>query len=105
MPRKGGVPENLIPWREGQSGNPKGRPKKLRPIDDILAEVLGDGSEKDEATAIVRALVAKAKKGDVRAAEILLDRGYGKPKQQVEVQGELVRSFAIKSASGKRAMD
>jgi hypothetical protein len=30
------------------------------------------------------ALHAKAKKGDTRAAELLLDRGYGKPKQTSE---------------------
>ena len=40
--------------------------------------------EKDGITAgeaILKALRAKATKGDVRAAEVLLDRAYGKPKQ------------------------
>ena len=33
---------------------------------------------------ILTALVNRAKKGDVRAAQELLDRGFGKSKQKVE---------------------
>ena len=73
--------ENLKPFKPGQSGNPNGRPKKLPEIDELLSEVLGDNGE--EATAILKALIAKAKKGDVRAAEVLLDRAYGKAKQDI----------------------
>jgi hypothetical protein len=36
------------------------------------------------------ALRAKAAKGDVRAAELLLDRAYGKPKQDVYLSGSMV---------------
>lgn len=100
MPRGGSI-SPATQFKPGQSGNPKGRPRKLRALDDLLVEVLGDGVEKDEAKAIIQALVRKAKAGDVKAAEIILDRGYGKPKQHIEVEGELVRSFAIKSASGQ----
>ncbi len=35
---------------------------------------------------ILQALLAKAKKGDVRAAELLLERAYGKTKQPVEMK-------------------
>ncbi len=36
MPKKGGAPQNLVPpWRKGESGNPKGRPKRDR-IDRIM---------------------------------------------------------------------
>ena len=35
--------------------------------------------------AILMALRAKATKGDVRAAEVLLDRAYGKSKQTVDL--------------------
>jgi len=37
------------------------------------------------AEAILKALRLKAAKGDVRAAEVLLDRAYGKAKQQMDV--------------------
>jgi len=45
------------------------------------------GEEKDgieAAKAILMALRAKATKGDVRAAEVLLDRAYGKAKQVID---------------------
>jgi hypothetical protein len=70
---------------KGKSGNPKGRPKKLPEIDKLLADVLGE--EKDGVTAadaILRKLRAMAASGNIRAAEILLDRAYGKSKQAVD---------------------
>jgi hypothetical protein len=69
-------------FKKGQTGNPNGRPRKLPALDKLMADVLGE--EKDGITAgeaILKALRAKATKGDVRAAEVLLDRAYGKPKQ------------------------
>ena len=83
MPR----PENVIPHRfkKGQSGNPNGRPK-LPDIREALAKVLAE--EKDGMTALdatLKALRAKATKGDVRAAEALLDRAYGKAIQRTDV--------------------
>jgi hypothetical protein len=72
----------LKPFKPGETGNPKGRPKKLPELDKLLADVLGE--EKDgtsAAEAILKALRAKATKGDVRAAELILNRAYGKPKE------------------------
>lgn len=71
---------NLTPFKPGQSGNLNGRPKKIPEIDVLLADVLSEGEEAKE---IIKALLQKAKKGDVRAAEVLLDRMYGKPKQDI----------------------
>lgn len=79
--------------REGRNGgklktggnNGGGRPRKLPALDKLMADVLGE--EKDGITAgeaILKALRAKATKGDVRAAEVLLDRGYGKAKQYID---------------------
>lgn len=73
-------------FTKGKSGNPNGRPKKIPDLDKLLAEVLGE--EKNGLTAaqaILKALLYKASKGDVRAAEVLLDRAYGKPKQQTDM--------------------
>lgn len=80
-----GVPPDKYKYKKGQSGNPNGRPRKLPELDKLLADVLGE--EKDGVTAaqaILMALRAKAAKGDVRAAELILNRGYGKPKETVE---------------------
>lgn len=76
---------NSKPFKPGQSGNPNGRPKKLPELDKLLADVLGE--EKDGITAaeaILKKLRQMAAQGNLRATEILLDRGYGKPKQFIE---------------------
>lgn len=91
--------DGLKPFKPGQSGNPNGRPKKLPEIDKLLADVLGEDGKNSEAKAILKALLTKAKKGDTRAAEILLDRAYGKPKQPIAIEGEPIKSFVIKRAS------
>jgi hypothetical protein len=73
-------------FKKGKSGNPNGRPKKLPEIDELMADVLSE--EKDGITAakvILMALRAKAAKGDIRAAEVLLNRGYGVPKQTIDM--------------------
>ena len=83
IPGRNGGKLRRIP--KGQSGNPNGRPKKLPEIDKLLADVLGE--EKDGITAadaILRKLRAMAAAGNIRAAEILLDRAYGKAKQQMD---------------------
>lgn len=77
--------EGLKKFKKGQSGNPKGRPKKLPHLEELLADVLGEEKDGIEAAkAILMALRAKATKGDVRAAEVLLDRAYGKAKQVID---------------------
>jgi hypothetical protein len=84
-------PENVIPhkWKKGQSGNPAGRPK-LPNLQEILAKVLGDEKdEKSAAEAILAAMRSKAIRGDVRAAELLLDRAYGKAKLDIELEGSI----------------
>ena len=62
----------------------------------LLADVLGE--EKDgvsAAEAILKAIRAKAAKGDVRAAEVILDRAYGKPKQAVDIDANVNAQFAV----------
>ena len=84
MSQTRGIEPHKFP--KGKSGNPNGRPKKLPEIDKLLADVLGE--EKDGLTAadaILRKLRAMAAQGNIRAAEILLDRAYGKAKQNVSM--------------------
>lgn len=76
-------------FKPGQSGNPNGRPKKLPQLDVLLADILGE--EKDGITAaeaILKRLRAEAASGNLRAAEIILDRAYGKAKQHLELTGK-----------------
>lgn len=90
MPRK----NNLPPGAKFKKGNKAavghGRPRKIPSLDLLLADVLGE--EQQGVTAgeiILKALRKKAFAGDVRAAELLLDRAYGKAKQQLEHTGEI----------------
>ena len=93
--------DNLKPFKKGQSGNPKGRPK-LPDLSQAIAKVLAE--EKDgmiALEAILKALRAKAVKGDVRAAQELLDRGFGKSKQSIDhtTDGEKITGFTLEVIS------
>lgn len=81
-PRKGELPPQLHGkcWQKGTSGNPAGRPPIIRELRDLarahteaaivaLAEVMNDR----EAAPAAR----------VMAATAILDRGFGRPMQQV----------------------
>ncbi|MAG59238.1 hypothetical protein CMO96_00390 [Candidatus Woesebacteria bacterium] len=75
--------ENLIPFKKGQSGNPKGRPKKENCISDLLKckgeEIQADGRTRLQT--IADKLYDKAQGGDLRAMEMIFDRLEGKPIQ------------------------
>lgn len=87
MAMKGGKPENLKPWPKGKSGNPAGRPK-IPDLHELMAKVLGQEKRgKTEMEAVLEKLKNVAKKGNVRAAELLLNRNYGMPKQAHEISG------------------
>lgn len=94
--------KNSKPFKKGQSGNPNGRPRKLPELDKLLADVLGE--EKDGISAgeaILKALRAKATKGDVRAAEVLLDRAYGKARQTIDSNMNLSQPLVITLTESK----
>ena len=59
-----------MPFQPGQSGNPAGRPPGSRNKATILAEQLIEG----EAQELARVAVDRAKKGDVVALRLCLDR-------------------------------
>jgi hypothetical protein len=73
-------------FKKGKSGNPKGRPPKLPKLDELLATVMGEERNgMTAAEAVLKSMLAKATKGDVRAAELLLDRTFGKLRTDVDV--------------------
>lgn len=87
MAKRTSVPPVEYRFKKGQSGNPKGRPKKMPELEQLLIKVLAE--EKDGMSAmeaILRRMRASAAAGNMKAAEILLERGYGKVKQQIEVE-------------------
>ena len=75
----------LKPFQKGHKGGP-GRPKKLPKLDELLADVLGaNDNGKTQAQRILEAIRTKARNGDVKAAQLLLDRGYGKAKESLDI--------------------
>lgn len=81
-------PQNIEPhkFKKGQSGNPKGRPRKLPELKSLLNEVMGEeGGGMSAMEAMLKRVRKKAIDGDLRAAELLLKYSYGMPKQSVEL--------------------
>jgi hypothetical protein len=73
-----------MPFAKGQSGNPHGRPKEENEVKQL--------ARKHSKAAIKRLafwLESDNPKASVSAAQVLLDRGYGKPAQAVEHSGEI----------------
>jgi hypothetical protein len=70
--------------------NKKGRPKVLPDLNDLLIETL----TKDELIEILKARRSNAKtKFGTRDTELLLDRAYGKVKQDLNIHGGITLHF------------
>jgi hypothetical protein len=70
-------------FKSGRSGNPGGRPKGTL-LDKTLVELLqADGGR--HSWAIAEKLIAKAKRGDVKAARLIAERTEGRPKQKIDM--------------------
>ena len=87
--------DNLIPYKKGQSGNPKGRPvgsknrstiaKKWLEIEQKLTNPITKKSETmSQEDLMTLALIKKAREGDTQAYQKLMDSAYGAPLQQIE---------------------
>jgi Family of unknown function (DUF5681) len=90
---------NLTPWKKGYCPNRKGRPKNLPEIKELLTEALAEKKNGiSAAQAIIRSMIVRAIKGDVKAAEMLFDRLFGKPKQQLDIDST-VRTLNVEILS------
>jgi hypothetical protein len=87
--KRPGRPENLTPWKPGQSGNPGGRPKR-KPLTDKLLEVLEDPKELE---VLVRVWLKQAQKGSVMHLREILDRVEGRVPQPLSVSGHVTHEM------------
>jgi hypothetical protein len=89
--------QNLIPAKKGEVRNPNGKPKGvlnsktrllrlLELVTKVRNPVTGEEEEFSIAEQLDMQIIAKARKGDIKAYEIILDRLEGKPKQSTEVE-------------------
>ena len=92
---------NLSPWQPSQSGNPSGRPKGTRDLAGYVLETTGGGRELiDSLLAITRGVMhnvpvqegSRPRKDQqvrpadqLKAIEMLLDRGFGRSPQQLDI--------------------
>jgi hypothetical protein len=76
------MPKADSQFRPGQSGNPGGRPKGERSVREIAQQHTAESME-----TLVHVMRTGKNSERVQAATALLDRGWGKPTQSVEMSG------------------
>ena len=92
---------NLSPWQPGQSGNPSGRPRGTRDLAGYVLETTDGGRELvDALVSIARGIMpnvavqegSRPRKDQqvrpadqLKAIEMLLDRGFGRSPQQMDI--------------------
>jgi hypothetical protein len=89
--------ENPKPFKKGQSGNPKGGSKRrryIKELNELFIDKLGaEEGRKGEIESIVEKLIAMGLKGDLGAIKEILERIYGKVKQDLNVSGGVTLIF------------
>ena len=95
--------KNIKPWKKGQSGNPKGKPKGAKDRSTVLAEMLKHKMLNGEGVAIKNpftqkgtitleegvdaALIKKALGGNIEAIKEIKDTMHGKITEKKEIGG------------------
>ena len=69
-------------FRKGQSGNPGGRPKEIEGVRELARK-----HTEEAINTLVKMLRSRNDRVRVAAAEALLDRGWGRSNQDMEVSG------------------
>ncbi len=114
-----GKPPKHTRFQPGQSGNPRGRPKGTKNLKTDLMEELGEkiivreggqARKVSKQRAVVKSVVARTLKGDVRAAALLtsmmmrlLDTGEGAPDVEdalIDDELEILGAFADRVKRG-----
>ena len=81
------MPSSDTQFKPGQSGNPKGRPKKAFCIPDILRKISNEegAGQASKLETIMRVVYRKAAEGDLQACSFIADRMEGKARQFIDM--------------------
>jgi len=81
------VPPQLKPWKKGQSGNPRGRAKGTKVVRSALdVRSLARSYSTKAIMRLVKLMDSPKETVALAACIAILDRGYGKPMQSVQMQ-------------------
>jgi hypothetical protein len=95
-------PPRRTQFRPGQSGNPKGRPKKVKTVEEVFAKQLsksltltiaGKRQKKSMFEAITMQQISKALSGDHRATTMIIKILQSSPNSQDNNVSELLSQF------------
>lgn len=86
----------FLPGNPGGPGNPR-LPKLQK-----LKQAMDEATDPDVIKAIWRKCQQLALAGDIRAIKYVLDRTFGKPKQHVELEGDMNHTVATVQAGIER---
>lgn len=90
--KKGRFVKGAGKWKKGESGNPKGRPKKEDTLISLLKESMAEkkvrtGKKKTRAQILCEKLFEEAEKGDMQAIKLIFEYVAGRPNQQQALTG------------------
>ena len=74
-----------MPFQKGQIANPNGRPKKS--VEEKYTKAVYSAIKPEDLKEVVAAIIKSAKRGDMRAAKLVLDYTIGTPVQKTEITG------------------
>lgn len=91
-------------WEKGQSGNPNGRPPKVKCLTDLLRSGLAEKGRdgKPKMQLVVDRVIRLALQGERWAVELIYERLEGKPAQALTLTGDEKRPVTFRYIDGNK---
>ena len=89
---------------DSERGRKAGQKSKRKPLDEAWRDKLEEYKKSQKTTLlddIFHVLEEKAKEGNLKAIDMLLDRSHGKAKQEIDLKGDVGMNIIYAPASAK----